>query len=133
MVRKPKNSKPKNSKTKNSKTKNSKTKTYDIFDKIKAGMFIFFLIIGILSFLYSMYLFIVKHFYKDDDYSIYKSKNDCEKAKPLSIFTKPIWLNNECNADTNPLTDPFFVIHVSLFCFLLCGALSGALTPFFLL
>ena len=108
-------------------------KTYNKFDKFKAVMFIIFLILGILSFLYSMCLLIIKYFHKDDDYSIYKSKDDCEKAKPLSSYTNPIWYNNKCNADTNPLTDPFFVIHVSLFCFLLCGITSSANSTLLLL
>jgi len=101
------------------KTKNRKLEIF------QAGIFIIFLIIGILSFLYSICLFVLKLFHKDDDYSIYKSEDDCEKTKPLSIYTKPSWYNNKCNAGINPLTDPLFVGGVSFMAFTICTIAAG--------
>lgn len=101
------------------KTKNRKFKIF------QAGLFIIFLIIGILSFLYSICLFVLKLFHKDDDYSIYKSEDDCEKTKPLSIYTRPRWYNNKCNAGMNPLTNAVFVGGVSFMAFSICTIVAG--------
>ena len=90
----------------------------DIYKNMNSGqrlqlyIIIFVLCISIGCFIYSGYLYyLTRH---KDDYSMYKTKDDCQKAKSLSKYTSPFWYNNKCIADMNPLTDPklFFFLGV---------------------